>query len=651
MSDGYVFNYIEWKKENVGILSDEMVNVLDERYINVGENVIDQNINNLNLVNLNISSGGSIYFNHDNTVQTTAYDQNFIINQVNNLKSTDNKYTGKNEYSNLNVMNSVDNTKTGKLWQESNNTVIENKVITGSVILRTNNGSDQKSLIYDLFGNMSGINDFYANRLRSGEITLNDRFRIYDDNGNCVFQNLNILKEFLWKTKTSSTVDGWTMAFNNNGQLYGVNNIISHNVESKYYKFRDLNNFQLLETVIYQSGSEIIIDNGTLSAVFKIKLKRADGLISIFQINEFGNMTGLNDLTLTGRINISNSVSHQYNNGSYVIDNKNNGSNILIRNYDNGGVMRQLTIDPFINMSGINDLYVQRIFFNNTLFDMAVYNATLTKTRLLFSNTQNESSFQYNNGRIVFRPQSDVGNYNNIAKAGDSLIIGSNSGNNSSINALTMATWNDLSNPGAIRITNTTTEIYKGKIMNDLTFNDNTVQTTAMTEAYITNLIQTVVNDMRVNIAPAVIFSYLGVDLPTGYLWCYGGLVQISQYQNLYNAILNKYQNGKPFISGYFYLPDLQGCFLKGIGDNSNFISNTPIINTGDYQQGNVGSHVHQYKDQGIGTKTLGAGTNNAAQPSSGLFFTEDGVYNSSRVLLDAENRPNSMGVNYIIKF
>jgi hypothetical protein len=179
MSDGYVFNYIEWKKENVGILSDEMVNVLDERYINVGENVIDQNINNLNLVNLNISSGGSIYFNHDNTVQTTAYDQNFIINQVNNLKSTDNKYTGKNEYSNLNVMNSVDNTKTGKLWQESNNTVIENKVITGSVILRTSNGSDQKSLFYDFFGNMSGINDFYANRLRSGEITLNDKFRIY----------------------------------------------------------------------------------------------------------------------------------------------------------------------------------------------------------------------------------------------------------------------------------------------------------------------------------------------------------------------------------------------------------------------------------------------------------------------------------------
>jgi hypothetical protein len=57
--------------------------------------------------------------------------------------------------------------------------LIENKVITGSVILRTSNGSDQKSLFYDFFGNMSGINDFYANRLRSGEITLNDKFRIY----------------------------------------------------------------------------------------------------------------------------------------------------------------------------------------------------------------------------------------------------------------------------------------------------------------------------------------------------------------------------------------------------------------------------------------------------------------------------------------
>jgi hypothetical protein len=90
----------------------------------------------------------------------------------------------------------------------------------------------------------------------------------------------------------------------------------------------------------------------------------------------------------------------------------------------------------------------------------------------------------------------------------------------------------------------------------------------------------------------------------------------------------------------------MQGCFLKGIGLNSNFISNTPINCVGDYQQCN-----DQYRDQGIGTKTLGAGTNNAAQPSSGYFFTEDGVYNSSRVLLDAENRPNSIGVNYIIKF
>ena len=91
MSDSnYVFNPIDWATTQVQGLSEQAIEELDERYINVGENVLDQNINNLNLINLNIGSGGKIYFNNDNTTQTTAYNPSYVLNQILLLKQTDN---------------------------------------------------------------------------------------------------------------------------------------------------------------------------------------------------------------------------------------------------------------------------------------------------------------------------------------------------------------------------------------------------------------------------------------------------------------------------------------------------------------------------------------------------------------------------------
>ena len=46
-----IFNPSNWNKEDeVKNIDDETMNQLDERYINIGENIYDQNIQNLNVL-------------------------------------------------------------------------------------------------------------------------------------------------------------------------------------------------------------------------------------------------------------------------------------------------------------------------------------------------------------------------------------------------------------------------------------------------------------------------------------------------------------------------------------------------------------------------------------------------------------------------
>jgi microcystin-dependent protein len=655
-----IFNPKLWVKEEIQGIRDDTLVELDNRYINTGENVLDQSINNLNLVNLNISTTGRIYFNGDNTIQTTAYNPISITNAINDLKNQTNTFTGTNNFTNLNITDTTGNQT--EIRQDSNYLRIENKVNNGFIEFITTSGT-KRTVSIDMFGNLSGINDVNSSKIKTSQMILNNTIFFSQSGQNCVFQNNNIFGEYQWRTKTGTGNDGWVMGFNPNGQLYGMNNLVTHSIETKYLNFRDPSTFQLTGSQIYQSGSDIIIDNANTPGTFKLKHKTNDNVQNMLFINEFMNITGVNDLTIKGKLGLNNDlIIHKFENNAYIIDNKTNSSNIQIRNYDTNGILRQINLDQYMNMSGVNDLYVQRIFLNNVLFNPSLSNDVITKTRNLYSYNQNQTSIEYNNGRFLFLPGTTVITDNPIIKTSDNALIGYNI---AQINNNAISICVKTATKTGIRATSTKTELYLAKVMDNLQFSDDTVQTTAMTESYLTSIIQNVINQMNiVNIIPVgTILAYGGVFFgsngpvnnppPTGYLWCYGDQVLQSSYGNLYNTIYHNYSYGKPVSSGMFYLPDLRGAVLKGTQYNPNFTYQTTTTQLGEIQQCNVGRHSHLYRDRGEGSRTVASGTGaTIANNTNNNFWTDGKSYESdSHVELDLDTRSNSISINYIIKF
>ena len=248
-----------------------------------------------------------------------------------------------------------------------------------------------------------------------------------------------------------------------------------------------------------------------------------------------------------------------------------------------------------MKISGINDLYIQRIFLNNSLLDFAKFNTTSTQTQMISytsgTTTQTNILSSTSHG-FIFMPNSNAdGSYNNITKVGDNVIVSSNSSRGSSGTPLTLTTWATTPACG-IRITQNETEIYKPKLKNDLVFNDNTTQTTAMTEAMVISLINA---RLPPPLPTGTILAYGGTIAPSGYLMCDGSEVSATTYSDLYNFIGNTF--GLATLGGNFRLPNLQGAFLKGVGTNTSWTHNTAIT-LGSIQQSNVGRHSHSYNQR-----------------------------------------------------
>jgi microcystin-dependent protein len=127
---------------------------------------------------------------------------------------------------------------------------------------------------------------------------------------------------------------------------------------------------------------------------------------------------------------------------------------------------------------------------------------------------------------------------------------------------------------------------------------------------------------------------------PTGWLFCDGSQVLITQYQDLYNAIATTYNTGAE-SSGYFRLPDLINRMPAGAsstvvagtltGSNSHSHSISGAINalstntTGDHSHNQAGgaytdtqgSHAHTV--YGANTSVSGSNTGNAKSTSGTL--------------------------------
>jgi microcystin-dependent protein len=190
-------------------------------------------------------------------------------------------------------------------------------------------------------------------------------------------------------------------------------------------------------------------------------------------------------------------------------------------------------------------------------------------------------------------------------------------------------------------------------------FPDQTTQSSAFTTAHRTKL-----NSVRGSPIGAV-QMFVGITDPpstdgTQWMKCDGRVVTIAAYPELYALIGNSFAPNDDPIAGLFYLPDTTNLFIKGAGTyNSkyNFIQ-VQAGAPGSFQGHQVGSHKHQYTDQGNTQINVVKNVNNVSDPvktdvandSSGTYFTGSEVFTASNVpITHNETRPNCMFLTYII--
>ena len=673
MSEGLYYNRRDWIAP---VLSNEILEKLDERYVNTDEVISTREIELLYVKYITMIDPAGYIEYADGTRQYTAVSDNL---------DDDNIYSGSNTYNGMTILNGESvfnggsvfngesklrslfiedgvNNKRSKIYQQGNILIIDNNNLSSKCHIAVYNENGlTRSYVFD-FGTLSGINDIrIGNRIFVGVSS------VMRELGNIfVFHNTqnNGGVGFL---VTNANGSQRQITFNGNGRLTGVMEAEMLSIIVGDYFFQSSTSLIKMSKI----GNNLVIEN-----------RRAGGLI-IFQgnanndglrIDEFINVSGINDLTIRGRKITINTLEHVFENNLYTIDNKGFLTRIEIRNYDNGGVMRKIEIDSFMNMSGVNDLYVQRIFFGGILFnpnDVNTLNNNINVLNNDVNNLKNKTSQiiyadngalqqtgilkQSNNRGVMIVPDAIGGNYNDIVQLNDTAIVHVNNAPGAA-GALTLTNW--ASTKSGIRIKSNETEAYNLKVLDGgLKFQDNSVQTTAMTESYLTSLIQNVVSQMPMLSVPVgTILPYGGLIAPPGYYLCDGSSKSVSENLNLFNVIGHSfYVEGRTTILGHFTVPDLRGAYLKGCGSNTMWEHTVPIVEPGWKQNANVGHHAHKYTDRGVNSRNVFTTTGSpvsVVQPSNGNYWTDGLTYHSSsRVELDAENRPNSIGVNYIIKF
>ena len=171
----------------------------------------------------------------------------------------------------------------------------------------------------------------------------------------------------------------------------------------------------------------------------------------------------------------------------------------------------------------------------------------------------------------------------------------------------------------------------------------------------LTNSINSINSILSTSLVPiATIISSMATTAPSGYLALNGQLVLIASYASLYaivgtvwNAL---YSAGVP--TGYFYLADTKGAFLRGVGTNGmTTYSHCQGSYEGGFQIDLVKQHAHNYTAS-TGTQGVSAGGSTARNNDSETWKTSTELFNSSNVAFGhTENRVFNMAVNYYIKY
>jgi microcystin-dependent protein len=160
---------------------------------------------------------------------------------------------------------------------------------------------------------------------------------------------------------------------------------------------------------------------------------------------------------------------------------------------------------------------------------------------------------------------------------------------------------------------------------------------------------------------------------PSGFLFCQGQRVRTSTYPLLYGVIGKIYtppnlgwSNSIDIDNGTeFYLPDLRGMFVRGVGTNQSSSLVASGLTLGTFQEHAIADHRHRYarprvdKDlvYGVGPNmnttdfwdnSVHEYTNN---DETTPYLTRD-TYHTNGLMLDStETHPSNISLHYIIKF
>ena len=147
---------------------------------------------------------------------------------------------------------------------------------------------------------------------------------------------------------------------------------------------------------------------------------------------------------------------------------------------------------------------------------------------------------------------------------------------------------------------------------------------------------------------------FAGAEAPNGYLLCQGQEILKSEYSKLWDLIGNTYLNGRQGGQPHFYLPDLRGVFIRGVGLSTAYSPNVTGGTLGQFQTHSVQDHYHKYSRPNDSITVGGSNSvssNSVWDNSVATSTTQGGVYDESGDLLVAETRPANISMNYIIKF
>lgn len=155
------------------------------------------------------------------------------------------------------------------------------------------------------------------------------------------------------------------------------------------------------------------------------------------------------------------------------------------------------------------------------------------------------------------------------------------------------------------------------------------------------------ISGKSVRISPAgIIQPFGGAIVPQGWLNCDGAVLEQSEFPDLFAAIGSNWDafdhpnDGTPTVGGsQFALPNLKGLFLGGAGSNgdSNF-------SLGSYFEDLFESHRHAQ----VGLTQ--AGTSIGLLPNANFTGGNNQALGLTVAAGDAETRPKTAGVNYLIK-